>query len=76
MKLEPLGQVLLVVGLLFALLGLVFIFGGRLPFLGRLPGDLHLRWGETSFFFPIATSLLVSVVLTVVLNLALRFFNR
>ncbi len=76
MKLEPLGQILLLVGLMFGLLGLVFILGGRLPFLGRLPGDLHFRWGETSFFLPIATSLLVSVVLTVALNLALRILNR
>jgi hypothetical protein len=76
MRLEPLGQALLLGGLLLALLGLLLMFGGRPPFLGRLPGDLHLRWGETFVFLPIATSLLVSVVLTLALNLALRFLNR
>jgi len=66
-----LGKVLLVIGLLIAACGVVLAVGGRLPF-GRLPGDLSGSRGNLSWYVPLATSLLISVVLTVVLNIVLR----
>jgi hypothetical protein len=61
-----LGRVLLVMGGLIALLGLALIAADRLPWLriGRLPGDIHIQRGNFSFYFPLATSVLVSIVLT------------
>lgn len=67
-----LGRLLLVVGAFVVLIGLVFLVGGRIPFLGRLPGDISFSRGNTHFYFPLATSLLLSVVLTVLLNLFFR----
>jgi hypothetical protein len=62
-----LGKLLVVFGVLVVVAGLVLMFAGRIPFLGRLPGDIHVQRGNWSFYFPLATSLLVSVVLSLVL---------
>jgi len=63
------GVVLIVVG---GLLAFWEPFGGRLPFLGRLPGDIHVQRENWSFYFPLTTSIVLSVLLTLVLNLLLR----
>lgn len=63
-----LGRTLIVVGLLIALIGVAVLFAGRLPFrLGRLPGDFVWRGRSTTFYFPLATSIVASVVLSLVL---------
>jgi len=61
------GKALVALGLLIALAGVVIMLVGRVPWLGRLPGDIHIERGNFSFYFPLATSLLLSVVLTVLL---------
>lgn len=60
------GKLLLVLGLLVAAVGVVVLLAGRLPWLGRLPGDIHIERGNWTFYFPLATSLIVSVVLTLI----------
>jgi hypothetical protein len=65
------GRLLLVVGLLAAAAGVLLMLGVRLPF-GRLPGDLSGSSGKVSWALPLGTCLVVSVVLTVVVNLLLR----
>jgi len=71
-----LGRWLLWVGLGMAALGLVFMLVGRLPFVGRLPGDIRIQREGFSCFFPLATCLLLSLLLTLLLNLVARFLNR
>jgi hypothetical protein len=61
------GRVLIAFGLLIVLTGVVLVLVGRVPWLGRLPGDIHFQRGNFTFYFPLATSLLVSVVLTLIL---------
>lgn len=58
------GKVLVVVGLVIAAIGLVMMLG--VP-LGRLPGDIAVRRGNVSFYFPLTTSIVLSIVLTLVL---------
>jgi Protein of unknown function (DUF2905) len=58
------GKALIVLGLAIVLAGIVLTFFGRIPWLGRLPGDIHVQRGNWSFYFPLATSLLLSVVLS------------
>ncbi|MDQ2800972.1 MAG: DUF2905 family protein [Armatimonadota bacterium] len=65
------GRILIVLGLLLAVIGMVLLLGGRLG-LGRLPGDFVLRRGGWTFAFPLATSLLLSLALTLLLNVILR----
>ena len=73
---DALGRTLLVVGLVIAALGLLLVLGGRIPFLGQLPGDFAFERDNVKVYLPIATSILLSIVLTVVLNLVFGIFNR
>lgn len=66
------GKVFIILGALIVLVGLALTFGPRIPFLGRLPGDIAIDRGNVHIYFPIVTCLLLSVVLTLVLNLFLR----
>ena len=69
----PLGKMLLLFGLLMVLLGLVLLvaghFSGKVPWLGRLPGDIYIQRGNWTFYFPLATCLIISVVLTLLFAL-------
>lgn len=66
---QELGRALIVIGAVMVVAGLVIVFGERVPFLGRLPGDVVIQKKNFTLYFPIATGLLLSLVLTVVLNL-------
>ena len=69
----PLAKMLLLFGLLMVFLGLVLLvaghFSGKVPWLGRLPGDIHIQRGNWTFSFPLATCLIISVVLTLLFSL-------
>ena len=67
-----LGKLLIIVGGFVVVIGLVLALGLRIPFLGKLPGDISIDRGNVHFYFPIATGLLLSVVLTLLLNLFFR----
>jgi hypothetical protein len=62
--LNDLGRALIVLGIVIALIGITLVVTGRSPWIGRLPGDVHVQRGNWTFYFPLATSLLMSVVLT------------
>ena len=72
MPLDALGRMLLILGLVVAGLGGLLLLAGQVPWLGRLPGDLSFGRGNVQVYIPLATSLLVSLVLTLVLNLLAR----
>jgi hypothetical protein len=72
------GRLLIIFGVLLVIVGGALLLlagpaGSRAPWLGRLPGDIHVERGAWSFHFPLVTCLLLSVVLTLVLNV---FFRR
>jgi Protein of unknown function (DUF2905) len=70
---RELGRALLMFGGLIVLVGAFFYFGGKMPFrLGRLPGDILYEGKHTTFYFPIITSLLLSVGLSLLLWLLSR----
>lgn len=70
---RDLGKMLLGFGALMVLLGLILLVAGNLsgkvPWLGRLPGDIHIQRGNWSFYFPLATCLIISLVLTLLFSL-------
>lgn len=70
---RDLGKMLLGFGALMVLLGLILIVAGNLsgkvPWLGRLPGDIHIERGNWSFYFPLATCLIISIILTLLFSL-------
>ena len=63
----PFGWMLLVLGLLIAGIGLVWILAPSIPWLGRLPGDIRIERPGFRFYFPLVTCLLLSLILTLVL---------
>jgi hypothetical protein len=68
---SQLGKGLIVLGVVLAIVGVLMVVGGKLG-LGRLPGDVSIERPGFSFHFPIATSIVVSLVLTLLVNLWLR----
>ncbi len=61
------GKILIFIGLLLAILGVIFTFGNKLPFVGRLPGDIAVERKNYSFYFPVATCIIISVVISFIL---------
>jgi hypothetical protein len=69
---EPMGRVLIVVGLLIAVVGVVMVFGSRIPVLGHLPGDITIKGENVTIFIPLGTMLVISILASVVLALLNR----
>jgi hypothetical protein len=63
------GVVMIILGGIFLLLGNL---SGKVPWIGRLPGDIYIQRGNWSFYFPLATSILVSIILTLIFSLFRR----
>jgi hypothetical protein len=79
MDLQTIGQIMLVGGIVVAVLGGALMLLSRLPFfskLGSLPGDIRIEGQGFSCFIPIASMILVSLLLTIILNLIVRLINR
>jgi hypothetical protein len=72
MDLEPVGRWLIVVGIIVAAAGVVLVLGDRIPFLGRLPGDIRIERPGFVFILPIGTMIVVSVLATIVIALLNR----
>ncbi len=70
--LQALGRLLLVVGVFCVVLGIVLLLAGRIPYLGRLPGDIVYQRGNFTLYIPLMTMLLLSLLLTLILNLLFR----
>lgn len=70
MDLASIGRPLIVLGVALAVVGLALTFSDRVPFLGRLPGDITLGGDRVTVYIPIATSIVLSVLLTVALSVA------
>jgi multisubunit Na+/H+ antiporter MnhC subunit len=64
----PLGRMLIGLGLVLVAAGVLITFAGRLPFkLGRLPGDIFVQGRHSSFYFPLATCLILSAIFSLVM---------
>jgi len=61
------GKFLIITGLVIIVLGAILMLAGKVPFLGRLPGDIIIERKNFTFYFPLATSIILSVVLTLIL---------
>jgi hypothetical protein len=70
--LSDLGKTLILFGIVLAAVGALLVAAGRIPWLGRLPGDVVIRREHFTFVFPLASCLVVSAVLTLVLYLLRR----
>jgi hypothetical protein len=73
--LQGIGKLFVLGGTFLVLSGLLLIFWQRIPFLGKLPGDIFFQKGNLQFFFPIVTCLVVSAFLTIVVNIIINLLK-
>ena len=66
------GKILILLGIILIVLGGILVFLPKIPWLGKLPGDLFIKGEKFSFYFPLATSILISLLLTLLLALFRR----
>ena len=69
MELRALGKWLIGTGLFLALIGVVLTMAGKVPYLGRLPGDIYIKKEHFSFYFPLVTCVILSVLFSLILQL-------
>jgi Protein of unknown function (DUF2905) len=65
----PFGKLFVILGILLIIIGLAFMFGDKIPYIGRLPGDIFIKKEKFSFYFPITTSIVISIILTVLFSI-------
>jgi Protein of unknown function (DUF2905) len=63
------GKMLILVGIILFIVGLILTQKGQIPWLGKLPGDIHIKRDNFQFYFPIVTSILLSILITLLINL-------
>jgi ABC-type Na+ efflux pump permease subunit len=66
------GKILIIAGVVIAIIGVLLMFADRIPFLGRLPGDILFKRGRFTLYLPIVTMLVISAILTIIFS----FFGR
>ncbi|MCD6177889.1 DUF2905 domain-containing protein [bacterium] len=69
------GKILILFGTLLVILGAIFTLSGKIPYLGKLPGDIYIKKGSFSFYFPLTTCILISIILSLIFWFILRFFE-
>jgi hypothetical protein len=72
MTMQPLGKTLIILGLVITATGVLLVFAGKIPWIGRLPGDIYVKKENFSFYFPLTTSILLSIVISLILWLLRR----
>ncbi len=73
--LQGVGRILILGGAFLVFVGSLLFFWQRIPFLGKLPGDIFVNKGSFQFFFPVVTCIIISIVLTIILNFVFRLFR-
>lgn len=70
------GKIIIFIGIVIVMIGIIFLFSDRLPFnLGKLPGDIFYKKDNFSFYIPITTSILISIILSFLFYLFSKFFR-
>jgi uncharacterized membrane protein YkgB len=67
--LSPLGKLLILLGVFIVLVGLLLVIGDKIPWIGKLPGDIVIKKEKFSFYFPITTCIIISIILTLLFTL-------
>ena len=76
MKMMPIGKMLIVLGAVLVGVGLLVTFFDKIPFLGKLPGDIHIKQENFQVYFPIASSVVLSLLLTIILWIFSHFGKK
>jgi hypothetical protein len=66
---SSLGKILILCGIFLVVLGLILVLGDKIPWIGRLPGDIYIKRDKFTFYFPLMTSIIISLLLTLLFSL-------
>jgi hypothetical protein len=69
---NDIGKILIFCGLVLVAVGLIFLLGPKIPWLGKLPGDITIKKDNFTFYFPLASSIVISILLTILFSLFRR----
>ncbi len=72
MEIQPLGKLLIAVGIFLVVVGIFIVLSPKIPYIGRLPGDVYIKRDNFTFYFPFVSSIVISIILTLILNFILR----
>ena len=72
MEIQGLAKFVIVAGIVLTIVGVLMLLSPKLPFIGKLPGDFYFKKDGMSFYFPLATSIIVSIVLSLVISFLFR----
>jgi hypothetical protein len=67
------AKIIIVIGIVLVLIGLILLFLQKVPFLGKLPGDILIKKENFTFYFPLSTSIVVSIIVCLILYLISKF---
>lgn len=73
---EGIGKILIITGIIILVVGLLLSFGARIPLLGKLPGDIIIHRGSSIFYFPVLTFIIISAILTIIINVIFRLLGK
>lgn len=73
---QDFGKLLILAGVFLLVLGLLFLFWEKIPFVGKLPGDIAVQRKQFGIFFPIITCIVISLVLTILVNVILWLLKK
>jgi hypothetical protein len=65
-QLQPFVRLFIIAGIILLVIGILLLFSDKIPFLGKLPGDLYIKKKNFTFYFPLATSILLSILLSLI----------
>jgi hypothetical protein len=68
------GRIFIIIGIVIIVIGLLLQYGNKIP-IGKLPGDFVIRRENITIYFPLATGIILSIILTVIINVIFRFFK-
>jgi len=75
MMISHFAKILIFVGSLLILLGIIFIIGSKIPYFGKLPGDIYIKRENFTFYAPIGTCLVLSIIFSIIFYLVSRLFR-
>ncbi len=64
-----LGKYLIIIAIILGTIGVFLLFHNRIPYLGKLPGDIIIQKKNFTFYFPIVSSIIISIIISIILNL-------
>lgn len=70
---KNMGKFIIIIGLILVLVGIIIQFADKIPWIGRLPGDIMIKKENFTFYFPLVTSIILSIVISLIIYLVRKF---